>query len=223
MCDHLIQSQYWAECAPLPQKPQQNATEEGDRTPPVIPITLPFRKETRPDIAQRRSPLTTVTPVMEDRLSRECWPCRNRHVRCDQSRMPCDKCLKAGLECSKDRPIRWVEGVAIRGKMQGRKYRSEDPPRKPPTLATKKSKSVIFKTPITRSPTRPVSETPKPSRVISRHHVTKPSKSGDDGTCITLERAIWIVAYFIYTDAAQTPPPRTGQRHLEHAFLAIQS
>lgn len=40
--------------------------------------------------------------------------------------MPCAKCRKAGLECFDKRPIRWVKGVAIRGKMQGRSFPSKE-------------------------------------------------------------------------------------------------
>ncbi|KAL4915658.1 fungal-specific transcription factor domain-containing protein [Aspergillus aurantiobrunneus] len=29
-----------------------------------------------------------------------CWTCRNRTMQCDQSRFPCSKCEKAGVECS---------------------------------------------------------------------------------------------------------------------------
>lgn len=36
--------------------------------------------------------------------------------------MPCAKCQKAGLECLKKLPFRWVKGVAIRGNMQGHTY-----------------------------------------------------------------------------------------------------
>lgn len=32
------------------------------------------------------------------------------------------KCEKGGFECHQKRPIRWVKGVAIRGKMQGVSY-----------------------------------------------------------------------------------------------------
>lgn len=49
-----------------------------------------------------------------------CWTCRSRTIQCDQSRTPCAKCEKAGLECLDKRPLRWVQGVAIRGKMRGR-------------------------------------------------------------------------------------------------------
>jgi hypothetical protein len=48
-----------------------------------------------------------------------CYTCRRRHIECDRTRIPCAKCEKAGLECSKKRPIRWVKGMCIRGKMQG--------------------------------------------------------------------------------------------------------
>ncbi|KAJ5767274.1 uncharacterized protein N7511_004890 [Penicillium nucicola] len=51
-----------------------------------------------------------------------CWTCRNRRIQCDQSGTPCAKCEKAGLECFDKRPFRWVKGVAIRGKMQGRSF-----------------------------------------------------------------------------------------------------
>ncbi|KAJ5774821.1 hypothetical protein N7457_009717 [Penicillium paradoxum] len=51
-----------------------------------------------------------------------CWTCRNRRIQCDQSGVPCNKCEKAGIECFDKRPLRWVKGVAIRGKMQGRSY-----------------------------------------------------------------------------------------------------
>ncbi|KAJ5987284.1 hypothetical protein N7451_011649 [Penicillium sp. IBT 35674x] len=49
-----------------------------------------------------------------------CWTCRSRTIQCDQTSFPCAKCEKAGLECFDKRPLRWVKGVAIRGKMRGR-------------------------------------------------------------------------------------------------------
>ncbi|KAJ5171287.1 fungal-specific transcription factor domain-containing protein [Penicillium coprophilum] len=48
-----------------------------------------------------------------------CWTCRKRTIQCDRSDNPCSKCKKAGLECFETRPLRWVKGVAIRGKMRG--------------------------------------------------------------------------------------------------------
>lgn len=56
-----------------------------------------------------------------------CWTCRKRTIQCDQSRFPCAKCEKAGLECLDKRPLRWVKGVAIRGKMRGQGFDSNKP------------------------------------------------------------------------------------------------
>ncbi|KAJ5126871.1 hypothetical protein N7448_007650 [Penicillium atrosanguineum] len=56
-----------------------------------------------------------------------CYTCRNRRIQCDQTGVPCGKCEKAGLECLDKRPFRWVKGVAIRGKMQGRSYENAGP------------------------------------------------------------------------------------------------
>ncbi|KAJ5676856.1 uncharacterized protein N7477_002489 [Penicillium maclennaniae] len=56
-----------------------------------------------------------------------CYTCRNRRIQCDQTGVPCVKCEKAGLECLDKRPFRWVKGVAIRGKMQGRSYENAGP------------------------------------------------------------------------------------------------
>lgn len=55
-----------------------------------------------------------------------CYTCRSRRIQCDQTSVPCAKCQKAGLECFDKRPFRWVKGVAIRGKMQGRSYENAD-------------------------------------------------------------------------------------------------
>ncbi|KAL4805354.1 fungal-specific transcription factor domain-containing protein [Aspergillus unguis] len=51
-----------------------------------------------------------------------CYTCRRRRIQCDRSSTPCQKCQKAGLECVDKRPVRWVQGVAIRGGMRGRSY-----------------------------------------------------------------------------------------------------
>jgi hypothetical protein len=48
-----------------------------------------------------------------------CWTCRRRTIQCDQTKIPCAKCEKAGLECFEKRPLRWVKGIAIRGKLRG--------------------------------------------------------------------------------------------------------
>ncbi|KAJ5711271.1 hypothetical protein N7488_005427 [Penicillium malachiteum] len=59
---------------------------------------------------------------MNQRNIEPCWTCRNRRIQCDQTGTPCQKCQKAELECFDKRPFRWVKGVAIRGKMQGRSF-----------------------------------------------------------------------------------------------------
>lgn len=62
-----------------------------------------------------------------DSVPEPCYTCRNRRIQCDQTGVPCGKCEKAGLECLDKRPFRWVKGVAIRGKMQGRSYENASP------------------------------------------------------------------------------------------------
>lgn len=104
---------------------------------------------------------------MEIKLDRECWPCRNRHVRCDQSQLPCAKCLKSGLDCSQERPIRWVKGVAIRGKMQGRVYKVP-PSAKLAESGVKTTKKIVFKSPTTGPTTRSTTKVVKPEGNIVR-------------------------------------------------------
>jgi hypothetical protein len=95
--------------------------------------------------AKSRNPYTSSPPITAGPLSQQhlhlvilynspqslhatnedmnpCWTCRNRRVQCDNSGTPCAKCEKAGVECFDKRPLRWVKGVAIRGKMQGYSY-----------------------------------------------------------------------------------------------------
>ncbi|KAL4976270.1 fungal-specific transcription factor domain-containing protein [Aspergillus desertorum] len=62
---------------------------------------------------------------MDSRPMQEaCYTCRRRHIQCDRSQTPCRKCEKAGLKCLDKRPVRWVQGVAIRGGMRGRSHQS---------------------------------------------------------------------------------------------------
>ncbi|PYH96457.1 hypothetical protein BO71DRAFT_176748 [Aspergillus ellipticus CBS 707.79] len=55
-------------------------------------------------------------------MQEPCYTCRRRRIRCDQSQSPCAKCTASGLECSVSRPLRWVNGVAMRGKMRGTSF-----------------------------------------------------------------------------------------------------
>lgn len=63
---------------------------------------------------------SAILATLLHKMRAPCWTCRSRTIQCDQSRTPCAKCEKAGLECLDKRPLRWVQGVAIRGKMRGR-------------------------------------------------------------------------------------------------------
>ncbi|KAJ5087990.1 hypothetical protein N7456_011606 [Penicillium angulare] len=56
-------------------------------------------------------------------MLKPCWTCRSRTIQCDRSQTPCFKCKKAGLECHDKRPLRWVKGVAIRGKLRGHVFK----------------------------------------------------------------------------------------------------
>ncbi|PKY09405.1 C6 transcription factor (Acr-2) [Aspergillus campestris IBT 28561] len=56
-------------------------------------------------------------------MSEPCYTCRRRRIQCDRSKEPCLKCEKAGLECFRERPLRWVRGVAIRGSMRGKSFK----------------------------------------------------------------------------------------------------
>ncbi|CAH0057760.1 unnamed protein product [Clonostachys solani] len=114
---------------------------------------------------------------MENRLSKPCWTCRNRHVQCDQTRMPCAKCIKAGLECSEKRPVRWVQGVAVRGKMQGHMYVC--PADKPVAASPKKTGKIVFKTHATRASIRG-NAAPKGNRSLLKSSIRKRRNTDND-------------------------------------------
>lgn len=84
---------------------------------------------------------------MEHPGCKPCWTCRNRHVQCDLSPTPCTKCQKAGLECFEKLPLRWVKGVALRGKMQGHTYENKSENR---DFTMKKPKHIRFKSPVVK-------------------------------------------------------------------------
>ncbi|KAL4919014.1 fungal-specific transcription factor domain-containing protein [Aspergillus aurantiobrunneus] len=104
--------------------------------------------------------------------SEACYTCRRRHIQCDRSQTPCLKCQKAGLKCLDKRPVRWVQGVAIRGSMRGRSYHS----------------SSVSLTPVSEIETRSsLAEAPKPKNTVSHGDLvpiypaisTIPSSLGD--------------------------------------------
>ncbi|KAJ6007849.1 hypothetical protein N7540_011825 [Penicillium herquei] len=60
---------------------------------------------------------------MKESLSISCWTCRRRRVRCDRQLPQCHKCFISGNTCqgySKERPLKWINGVASRGKLMGK-------------------------------------------------------------------------------------------------------
>ncbi|KAJ5368784.1 uncharacterized protein N7496_008544 [Penicillium cataractarum] len=75
-------------------------------------------------------------------MIKPCWTCRRRTIQCDQSGFPCSKCEKAGLECHDKRPLRWVEGVAIRGKLRGHVFKAPSEAPQGPQVARSDEKQV---------------------------------------------------------------------------------
>ncbi|KAL7949634.1 fungal-specific transcription factor domain-containing protein [Trichoderma barbatum] len=54
--------------------------------------------------------------------SKGCRTCMRRRIRCDLGRPACSKCIKKGLNCpGYGRHLRWADGVAVRGKLKGRR------------------------------------------------------------------------------------------------------
>ncbi|CAG9947260.1 unnamed protein product [Clonostachys rosea f. rosea IK726] len=96
--------------------------------------------------------------------------------------MPCAKCLKAGLECSEKRPVRWVQGVAIRGKMQGHMYVC--PADKPVVPSSKRSSKIVFKTHATRPSIRG-SAVSKGNRSLSKSSIRKRRNTDNDEAVLT--------------------------------------
>ncbi|KAF1961084.1 hypothetical protein CC80DRAFT_229743 [Byssothecium circinans] len=51
----------------------------------------------------------------------QCYTCRRRHVKCDRILPTCAKCRKKGVPClGYQKPLRWADGVAVRGKLKGK-------------------------------------------------------------------------------------------------------
>ncbi|KAJ5096846.1 hypothetical protein N7456_007567 [Penicillium angulare] len=93
-----------------------------------------------------------------NRKPEPCYTCRNRRIQCDQSGVPCRKCQNAGLECLDQRPLRWVKGVAIRGKMQGRSFEKNE---KDSSKLKSNNKVSAIQRSVTRA--KPASVSPQPS------------------------------------------------------------
>ncbi|KAF2267582.1 hypothetical protein CC78DRAFT_541535 [Lojkania enalia] len=68
--------------------------------------------------SNRESPPSNELTEMSDV---PCYTCRRRHVKCDRQLPTCAKCAKKGVPCLGYRkPLRWAEGVAVRGKLKGK-------------------------------------------------------------------------------------------------------
>lgn len=76
--------------------------------------------------ASRSHPSTNAGSSSQDLLERsdvDCWTCRRRHIKCDRIISPtgCNKCAKKPVQClGYQKPLRWAEGVAVRGKLKGK-------------------------------------------------------------------------------------------------------
>ncbi|KAF2471193.1 uncharacterized protein BDR25DRAFT_313817 [Lindgomyces ingoldianus] len=70
-----------------------------------------------------RSGTPTISPPddLEEISDVPCYTCRRRHVKCDRTLPACAKCAKKGVPClGYLKPLRWAEGVAVRGKLKGK-------------------------------------------------------------------------------------------------------
>lgn len=62
-------------------------------------------------------------PDLVERSDVDCWTCRRRHIKCDRIISPtgCNKCAKKPVQClGYQKPLRWADGVAVRGKFKGK-------------------------------------------------------------------------------------------------------
>lgn len=75
----------------------------------------------------------------EKRAIRQCWECLKRRLVCDHTLPHCEKCIKAGRECSgydEQKPLQWVEP----GMVTSRRRKKDSPPK---VYATKPRESKL--------------------------------------------------------------------------------
>ncbi|KAL1620242.1 hypothetical protein SLS56_009734 [Neofusicoccum ribis] len=66
-----------------------------------------------------------------------CWQCRKRRVLCDLTRPSCSRCSAAQQSCEYSRTrLKWIDGVAARGKLAGRSVPTEVTPTVPRPVTT---------------------------------------------------------------------------------------
>lgn len=67
--------------------------------------------------------LCAMDRVSSNQADDSCWTCRPRRWKCDRTLQSCCKCAAAGQPClgyGKERPLRWTNNVASRGKLMGK-------------------------------------------------------------------------------------------------------
>ncbi|KAF2710769.1 hypothetical protein K504DRAFT_465825 [Pleomassaria siparia CBS 279.74] len=88
--------------------------------------STPSRSGRKPDKSPRSTPAGNTNSPPQDVVERSdvpCYTCRRRHVVCDRLISPtgCSKCAKRGIQClGYQKPLRWADGVAVRGKFKGK-------------------------------------------------------------------------------------------------------
>ncbi|KAF2826500.1 hypothetical protein CC86DRAFT_406762 [Ophiobolus disseminans] len=82
----------------------------------------PFSKRgDRPSKSNTLSNLNSPRDLAPELSDVQCYTCRKRHVKCDRILPHCAKCAKKGVTCLGYRkPLRWADGVAVRGKLKGK-------------------------------------------------------------------------------------------------------
>ncbi|KAF2729877.1 hypothetical protein EJ04DRAFT_58094 [Polyplosphaeria fusca] len=86
--------------------------------------TSPSSSKKNDGSSKPTSPTSTNQPRgdgMAELSDVQCYTCRRRHVKCDRQLPTCAKCAKKGVPClGYQKPLRWAEGVAVRGKLKGK-------------------------------------------------------------------------------------------------------
>ncbi|KAF1964852.1 hypothetical protein BU23DRAFT_604551 [Bimuria novae-zelandiae CBS 107.79] len=88
-----------------------------------MPLYFPptFHTTKRPSQPPRLSHTDLPFSELPKRSNVACYTCRRRHVKCDMILPHCAKCGKKGVAClGYQRPLRWANGVAVRGRLKGK-------------------------------------------------------------------------------------------------------
>ncbi|EKG19702.1 hypothetical protein MPH_03013 [Macrophomina phaseolina MS6] len=87
-----------------------------------------------------------MPPKRSRTVEGSCWQCRKRRVLCDLSRPVCSRCSSANQPCEYSHTrLKWIDGVAARGKLAGRPVPVEAAfPREVPLLITQDGLLLYF-------------------------------------------------------------------------------